>query len=83
MTAPTISRSGPAGEAETRPGDTFVTGMLTDLLDAGLTRTRIARHLGVHASTVSTWVTGERTPRGYATFRLARLHRHLTGQVTR
>ena len=59
--------------------DTFVTDMLHDLLEAGLTRSSIARNVGVHPSSVTHWLAGDRQPSGYATFRLARLHRALTG----
>lgn len=58
--------------------DTFVVDMLHDLKEAGISQGRIARLLGVSISAVSRWASGERQPSGYATFRLARLHRHLT-----
>lgn len=57
--------------------DTFVADILRDLREAGMTNGRIARYLGVSASAVSHWSSGARQPSGYATFRLARLHRHL------
>lgn len=62
--------------------DNFVPRMLADLLEAGLSRGQIARHLGVHHSAVSRWASGERRATGYTTFRLARLHRALTGSAS-
>lgn len=61
--------------------DTFVVDMLRELHDAGVSRGRIARLLGVSTSAVSRWSSGDRQPSGYATFRLARLHRHLLGEA--
>lgn len=64
-------------------GDTFVVDMLQELHAAGISRGRIARLLGVSRSAVSRWSSGQWQPSGYATFRLARLHRHLmNGDLT-
>lgn len=61
--------------------DTFVIDTLRDLLDAGFSRGQIARHIGVTTGAVCRWLSGEHHPTGHHTFRLARLHRALTGEA--
>lgn len=61
--------------------DTFVADMVRDLLDAGFTRGQIGRNVGVSTSAVCRWLNGTRCASGYSAFRLARLHRALTGKA--